>query len=243
MRARLQKVATQAAIRFDEATFTAGDVTSVRDLQGHAIKTFDTWFDTFFSFLRSGGFLRNTILIVTADHGDEHGERGMVGHASTTLKGHLHEEIVRIPFFIWLPETMRPQTNMIREDTLFSHLDVMPTLLSLLNIPADTSLWGRSIFDGLSTEKWVAMTSSGGHSEPDPERIRYFEYALITDGWKSRVRIFSDGREETFLYNLETDPQEQHNVATDQPEIVSSHKNILAPLIADRIVRPVIEIK
>ena len=240
MKARLQKVATQPSIRFDEATFTAEDVTSVRALHGHAIKTFDTWFDTFFSFLRSGGFLRNTILIVTADHGEEHGERGMVGHASTTLEGHLHEEIVHIPFFIWLPETILSQTKVIRENALFSHLDVIPTLMDLLKIPVDASLWGRSMFDESSEEKWVAMTSSGGFSEPDPERIRYFEYALITDGWKSRLRLFSDGREESFLYHLATDPYEAMNVAADNPGIVALHRDLLSPLIEKQQVRPVL---
>ncbi len=240
-RTRLRKVETQASIRFDEARFAAQDSSAIRSLHAASVREFDTWFDTFFSFLRDGGFLRNTILIVTADHGDEHGERGMVGHASTTLAGHLHEEIVHIPFFIWIPETLMPRHSGPDEDDLFSHLDVIPTLFDLLNIRPDAALWGESIFRTAPRDQWTAMTSSGGFAEPDPGEIRYYEYALIQDNWKSRLRIFADGEAETYLYNLGADPGEAINVAADRPEIVLQHRKVLTPLIAGRTHRPTIE--
>jgi len=240
-RARLTKVENQASIRFDEVRFEPQDIAVVRSLHASSIREFDRWFGTFFSFLKAGGFLRNTILIVTADHGDEYGERGMVGHASTTLAGHLHEEIVHIPFFIWLPEKLAAGDSGRYQSDLFSHLDVMPTLFDLLDIRIDDSLSGRSVFRRTSANHWTAMTSSGGFAEPDPGNMRYFEYALIQDNWKSRLRVFADGSEETYLHNLETDPAEAANLAAKHPEIVSKHRKILAPLIAERLHRPITE--
>ena len=43
--------------------------------------------------------------MLTTDHGEEHLERGQVGHASTTRNGHLHEELVRLPLIVWRPRS------------------------------------------------------------------------------------------------------------------------------------------
>ena len=202
-------------------------------MQQENIREFDDWFGNFWTFLQKGGFLRNTIIIVTADHGDEHGERGQVGHASTNLAGHLHREIVDIPCFIWLPpgDAAKPQIN---PAILASHIDIMPTLLGLIGISPDKGVEGKNLFaeSAPNRNSWFAMTSSGGFAEPDPEKIRYFEYAHLENAWKSILRIYRQGRSFLRLYNIADDPAELHDVAGKYPDIAKQHRLKLESRIA-----------
>lgn len=242
-RSRLIKVADQAAIHFDETRFTPKDTPSIQLLQKPAIQEFDRWFKKLWELYTSGGLFRDTILIVTADHGDEHGERQMVGHASTTLAGHLHEEIVRIPLFIWLPPKMEvPHYN---SERLCSHIDIMPTLFYLLNKAPPFPFKGTNLFEKnfmAHANSWDGMTSSGGFSEPDPNNIRYFEYSHIQGVWKSRLRVNKNNRSsqnEFHLYNLKKDPLEQIDVADNNPVIAQKHRQHLLPLVKTQELRPV----
>jgi choline-sulfatase len=255
VRARMEKVRTQASILHDEARFSPEDVPLVQAMHAKRIVEFDQWFGEFWGFWQRAGLGRDTILVVTADHGDEHGERGMVGHASTTLAGHLHEEVVRVPLFIWVPEPLAHLADRIDHSAISSHADIMPTLLARLGIKATLPLEGRDLFatprqgqtkapiatasaDGEGCS-WLAMTASGGFVEPDPERIRYFEYACLQDGWKSRLRVAASGEEQLFLYHLGSDPGETINHATIQPYRTDLHRRLLREAMAQQVTVPV----
>lgn len=237
--AKFSKVTMQTAVHESEADFTKEDAAFVHQLQQNNIQEFDSWFQKFWDFYHSGGLFKDTILIVTADHGDEHGERGMVGHASTTLEGHLHEEIVHIPFFIWLPPQLKLENPNLDEPA--SHVDIMPSLLELINIEPEQTLSGNNLFDKSDKKRiWTAMTSSGGFAEPDPASIRYYEYSLLEDHWKLRFRQYlPDMNEEIFLYNLTEDPDEEKNLASLYPERTEAARAQLLPLITGKNSRPV----
>lgn len=239
---QLAKITTATAVHADEATYQPEDVELIHTLQQRNILDFDTWFKSLYQLYRTGGFQNNTILIVTADHGDEHGERGMVGHASTTLEGHLHEEIVHVPFFIWLPEKLRPENPDL--EVAASHSDVMPSLMQLLKITPAQEFKGTTFLsnqNSIADEKtWTGMTSSGGFAEPDPASIRYYEYSLASGSWKLRLRQYAGSdREELFLYDLGADPGENDNLATVLPEQAMAMREKLIPLISTKISRPI----
>lgn len=247
VRARLEKVRTQASILSDETTFTAADVPRVHALQKNRIREFDRWFAEFMAFWQGSGCGRDTILIVTADHGEEHGERGKVGHASTTLAGHLHEEIVRVPLFVWLPESLTHLRARAKREGSSSHLDIMPTILARIGITPHIKLDGRDLFaaTGRTEQKevaagtWLGMTSSGGFSEPVPERMRYFEYASLRDGWKSLLRVYADGSETISLFHLASDPGERVDLAASRPEVAEVHRQLLQKAIVKRALVPI----
>jgi arylsulfatase A-like enzyme len=215
---RLARVQEQATIHYDATTFQPGDIPLVHDLQQHALQEFDEWFARFWDFFTRSGLRRNTILIVTADHGDEHGERGMVGHASTTLLGHLHEEIVSVPLFIWLPPGIGGKELAAAPGQTSTHEDIMPTIFGLLGIEPALPFRGRNLFAGGGPSPWFGITSSGGFAEPDPENIRYFELGLMSGPWKLLARVDSSMEETLSLYNLEDDPAEEVNRAEAEPQ-------------------------
>lgn len=239
---RLAKITTATAVHAGEATYGPEDVELIHTLQQQNILDFDTWFKSLYELYRSGGFKENTILIVTADHGDEHGERGMVGHASTTLEGHLHEEIVHVPFFVWLPEKLQPGSPDL--GAAASHSDVMPGLMQLLKVTPAKDIKGTNFLSDespVAEEKtWTGMTSSGGFAEPDPASIRYFEYSLLHGSYKLRLRQYAKPpRQELFLYDLSVDPGEKLNLAEELPEPAKKMREKLAPMIRAKISRPI----
>lgn len=214
---RLELVATKGSVHFEKATYLPEDIPFIHTLQAATIREFDDWFNDFWTFFSNSGLRQNTVLIVTADHGDEHGERGMVGHASTTQLGHLHEEIVRVPLFIWVPPQLQPDTSpdITRMTT---HEDLMPTLFGLLGLQPPAPFTGSDIFRDNAKRPWAAITSSGGFAEEDTTHIRYYDHAILEGDMKLMLKITQNGEESISLYNLQRDPAEVHNIAALSPD-------------------------
>ena len=78
------------------------------------------------------GIAERTVVIVTADHGDEFFEHDSLGHRRT-----LHEEVVQVPMILRLPEVL-PANR--RVEGIVSTIDILPTLLELLEITPEESL-------------------------------------------------------------------------------------------------------
>ena len=72
--------------------------------------------------LKNRNLLKNTVVIITGDHGAEFYERGFWGHNSA-----FSPEQIKVPFIFYLPDEKPKKYN-----SLTSHLDIAPTLLELL---------------------------------------------------------------------------------------------------------------
>ena len=79
-----------------------------------------------FAWLEGAGLRDDTIVVVTADHGDEFFEHGQSGHRKT-----LYEESIRVPFVLRYPRRV-PGGQVI--DELVRLMDVAPTVLSLAGV-------------------------------------------------------------------------------------------------------------
>jgi arylsulfatase A-like enzyme len=95
----------------------------------------------FFRRLRQRGLLDHTIVILTADHGEEFGEHGGMQHGTA-----LYEESVHIPLLITGPGL--PAGRVVADDV--SLVDVAPTLLALVGLPAESRFEGRSLLERLA---------------------------------------------------------------------------------------------
>jgi len=84
--------------------------------------------------LQKLGLDRNTLLVVTADHGEEFLEHDFVAHAWT-----LYNESLHVPLIVWAPGMVVPR----RVASRVSLVDLLPTLLTIMDIPH-----GRDDFDG-----------------------------------------------------------------------------------------------
>jgi len=102
------------------------------DLYDAEIRYNDAQIGSFLEALRDRGLLEDSLLIVTADHGDAFGEHGYYGHPR-----YLHDETTHVPMFMRLPdqrsETVRaPVSTLDIVSTLESAFGETPTF-SLLN--------------------------------------------------------------------------------------------------------------
>ena len=90
------------------------------------------------SALEALGVHEHTIAVVTSDHGEEFLEHGGIGHGTS-----LYGELVRVPLLLSPAGPARPGR---RVGHLSHHLDLAPTLLTLLNVEVPPSFRGRSLF-------------------------------------------------------------------------------------------------
>ncbi len=91
-----------------------------------------------FRALREADLWDETLVVVTADHGEEFFEHGWKGH-----KNNLYVESVHVPLVVKLPGSPAPA----RDARLASLVDVFPTVLEATGTPAQLELHGRSLLE------------------------------------------------------------------------------------------------
>lgn len=144
---------------------------------------------------------RRTYVIVFSDHGEAFGEHGQLTHGWAP-----HEEQLRVPFIIRGPDVVRGR----RVPLPVSLVDLKPTILELLDVPATTEAQGVSL----------AAAARGG--EPPDARPVYFEWVGhaaprgVRFGRYKLVR-YDKVRERDVLFDLVTDPAELHPIQGPHP--------------------------
>lgn len=139
-----------------EVNYLALDLKNVEPLKNryrNACNHLDTQFARILKALEEKGLLESTIVVLTGDHGEEFMEKGRWGHAST-----FSEEQTRVPLVLFAPGR-KPEVI----DRLTSHLDLAPTVLTLLGVtnpPGDYTL-GVDLFG--PTPREFAIFSGWDH--------------------------------------------------------------------------------
>ena len=157
--------------------------------------------------LEPRGRLENTIVVVTADHGEEFFEHGRKGHRST-----LYDESIRVPLVISWPRGLAAHRVVGDQVRL---VDVMPTLLSLADVEAPPDLDGRDLGPLLR----------GDSLEPAPALLE-----LLADGKVLRAlrtldeKSLSLGGVRYLRFDLHADPTEKRPLGRPGPEIAAARE-------------------
>ena len=153
-----------------------------------------------------------TVVIISSDHGEAFGEHGQFRHAFE-----LWEPLVRVPLIV-----MGPGIAQKRIDALRSMIDLAPTILELLGKKPLPQFMGQSLVPELR-----------GQEEPKPRARVQLELTEDTNNPQRRAVIAGDykllvrGYDESFiLFNLATDPAEEHNLSQSEPEKFKEMKSI-----------------
>ena len=154
-----------------------------------------------FDHLKKNNLLENTTIIITGDHGELFHEHGQVTHA-----GFLHEPAIRVPLIFYnLPAGLCAPDK----SSPVSLLDLAPTLLTLADLPPHPNFQGQSIIDPCNLP----------NRDPSPVfssvQLITQEDAVIQWPWKYIRNYTSD---QNRLFNLETDPGENINLANSSVE-------------------------
>jgi arylsulfatase A-like enzyme len=182
------------------------EAAALRELYDGEIRYWDEELGTLLEGLRKRGLYDALTIVVTSDHGEEFNEHGGFWHGTT-----LYDEQVRVPLFVKLPESRRGGT-VVRH--WVQSIDLMPTVLKLLDVPIPEGVQGGDIFTG--TDLIYAEESHEGNVlESVRELDGTDEYKLITAN-----RDNPRGLAPVELYRVDTDPAEQENLAGDSPDRV-----------------------
>jgi arylsulfatase A-like enzyme len=150
------------------------------------------------SFLQTNHLIDNTIIVFTSDHGDLRGEH----HKHN--KGNPLEASAKIPFIVYYPR-MIPSASVVTK--AFNTVDFAPTILSLMNQDIPATMTGRDFSELLVNPNdqgnWSDITFMRNGGEADNGQW----VAAVT----SRYKLILSKKDEPWLVDLETDPNELIN--------------------------------
>jgi hypothetical protein len=112
------------------------------DRTASSVRRVDACVGSFISFLKREGLYDNSIIVITADHGDSLGEEGRWGHAYF-----IYPEVMRVPLIVHVPSRIRAAVHTDHSAVVFS-TDIAPSLYALLGYEPQSpgSLVGQSFF-------------------------------------------------------------------------------------------------
>jgi len=163
--------------------------------------------------IRGMDLAEDTLVVLTSDHGESLGEHEYIGHGSV-----LFDQTLRVPLIFFCPG--RVPAGLV-EGRPVESIDILPTILDLLGVPAPAGIQGVSLAPLLRGE---------GLSRPDEtyaERRRYegLEEVFSVRGTRWKYIVSRPGGEA--LYDLVEDPDELRDVARDYPDKVRHYRESL----------------
>jgi arylsulfatase A-like enzyme len=155
------------------------------------------------------GLAENTILVFTSDHGDLLMSHGLPGN-----KGRVENESMHVPLVVRWPKLLQPRVS----EMPIGALDLMPTLLSLLDIAPPDTCHGRNLAPAIRSGKDVIAESLPlflmVHDWRGLYTPRYtYGYAVPSPApnWWNR-NPGRDPESHNRLYDRDTDPLEKNNL-------------------------------
>lgn len=154
------------------------------------------------------GWDKNTLLIITSDHGEEFGEHKRLGHGLN-----LYGEVIRVPLLIYFPPGDRGHK---RIKINVSNMDILPTVRDYLGIGSNRVEAGVNLMPAIDgNENRMPQRYIFSHLfkySRDRERKKIFHKATI---FKNLKYIYVDKFQKSFrkeLYNMREDPGEKVNI-------------------------------
>jgi arylsulfatase A-like enzyme len=152
-----------------------------------------------------------TLVVLTADHGEEFGEHGGAYHGTT-----LYDEQLRVPLIMSLPD-VPPR----RVRTAVSTIDVAPTVASLVGMPAPAGV------EGTDLGPWLLPFGAGPEPPRDPVFAELGGLKMAVLGHRKVLCDFA--RDFCRLHDFVKDPHERMDVAPRHAsEVASLRARILA---------------
>ncbi|MEX1310604.1 MAG: sulfatase [Candidatus Sulfomarinibacteraceae bacterium] len=180
----------------------------VNCLYDSAITYADTQVERLLNRLDELGILDDTLVVVTSDHGESLGEKGLFKHAN------LYENNLMVPLIFVLPNSRYGGTIV---DQQVGSVDIFPTILDALGFEVPSEIDGRSLMplirgeDGssASSEVWsYAAYENRGLSLRIDNTVKYI--------FNNSANPWVDQREE--LFRLTDDAEETDNLVREDPE-------------------------
>ena len=170
--------------------------------------------------LKKQGLYEDSIIIVTADHGEEFLERGWLGHTIT-----LHEEMMHVPLIMKLPGY---GARVI--DSPVGLIDIVPTIYQYMGLKMPDGLEGKALDlnrgDSIANRPIFTETFNPQRARPNVRPIAF--RSIISGNWKL---IYDQIKNSNQVYNLSEDPHERNDLSGQRSEQKRVLKGLLSKWI------------
>lgn len=168
--------------------------------------------------LDKNGYLDNSIVIFTSDHGDCVGDHGNI------QKWMMYDVVTRVPTIFWSSKGF-PQNKQV--DSLCQWMDIGQTVLELAGASVPESFQTESLVPALTDDEWAGREYVFSEHPPDA----HFEgpYMTMIRSQKYKLVHFM-GADYGQLFDLEADPEEVHNLWGDTAHQTIKHEMLMAML-------------
>jgi len=175
-------------------------VETLKKLYCAHVREIDDGVREFFGILEKCNLLKDSLIIITSDHGDEFGEHGGLSH-----DGKMYEELVNVPLLIYEPARENTEVS----DLLVSTLDIPPTIAYLFGLNPVDAFEGRTLLPlqdyPIKGAFGEAVDKHGSKEKGEEKEVHYYcegdlkiIYCETDDSWE--------------LYDLRADPGELDNI-------------------------------
>ena len=195
------------------------DLEHIVALYDGEIRHTDRYLSQLFSHIRNLRLDKETLIILTSDHGDEFLDHGQTGHGKS-----LFSELIRVPM-IWIFPDRKHSGEEVNQ--LVQTMDILPTLLEYLEIPAPETVEGRSFLSAFldpDTRDQPAFSEVIGFTPHEGS-----QYAVVTDS----AKLIRSTRYDTYeFYDLVEDPDEKNPLSPDGSSVGEALKRQLDHFLA-----------
>ena len=199
------------AQRQRQRAYYLANVTMIDEKVGEILQTLD-----------EEGYLENTIVIFTSDHGDcltDHGH---------SQKWTMYDTIMRVPTIIWSPGESQPGR---RIDGLCQLMDLGSTVLELAGVTPPETMQAQSLLPALQGDDWSGRDYV--FAEHPADGIYEGPYMTMVRSKRWKLVHFAD-TDEGQLFDLENDPQEFNNL-WDSSQAADQKRELLDVLLNWRV--------
>lgn len=185
----------------------------VIDTYSDSLAYIDEQIGILLEYLKKKDLLKNTLIVASADTGQAFYEHGFAHHAS-----YLYNEVVKVPIVIYASD-LEPRVIKVP----VQHIDIPPTILSILGLPPHPSFQGRDIIDKPSSDRSVFLVCQTSLA---------YQFAIVYHGYKL---LYSPNEEIYHLYDLKKDPLETTDLSKSRPKAFSELRDRLMAWITEQI--------
>jgi arylsulfatase A-like enzyme len=182
----------------------------------------DEYLGQLFDWLKAEGLYEEALVVLTSDHGEEFQEHGGWWHGQT-----LYQEQIAVPLIVKYPagavEGSRSPSQVV--DDLVRSLDIAPTILDVSGLSIPEAMMGRSLWG--ATDPVSFAFSEEDHEGNVLQSIRTPDRKLILANPDNPRGLPAEA-----LFDLDSDPGEQRNLATTAPDQTDVLRGALQDLLA-----------
>jgi arylsulfatase A-like enzyme len=179
----------------------------------------DVHFAAIMAGLEKRGLADDTLVVLTADHGEEFWDHGSVGHGHS-----VYDELLHVPLIVRLPGVTQSGAKLAADVGL---VDVAPTILEAVGQVPPGGMAGRSFLPELL----------GDAADAPRATVSGFMSGFRTVALGS-FKLLQSGSDHFALYDTETDPGETQDIAANHPLIVRYLRGSLGLSLGRKAAQP-----